>query len=202
MGQIPREKNGVRTMTFTEGREPSGLAVVSLSRVIGDVCRYAFGGVLIDKVIAANQLALARAHIVFPRVLELEQCVPKWLLHLATEAGVTDFQDKHGLQLPTEVKQYYKSTRLICFLQEAWGVDVFLQDMRNKDDLPEIRNWCGMPHVVIGYFAHSDTECGAQLTGDRCCMYWEGVIDGHPQPSVTLAEWVHGAAVLALTTKE
>ena len=150
----------------------------------------------IDQIILANQLAIARAHIVFPRVLELERRVPEWLLRLATEAGVTDFQNKHGLALPAEVQQYYKSIRLICFLQEAWDVDVFLEDMQSHD-LPEVRCLGGTPYVVIGYFAHSDTVCGTQLTGDHCYMYWEGIFG--TQPGVTLAEWVHGAAVRALT---
>jgi hypothetical protein len=47
--------------------------------------------------------------------------------------------------------------------------------------------------MVIGYYPHGDTICGAELTGERQCMFWEGASAGRG-PSITLPEWVLGAA--------
>jgi hypothetical protein len=94
--------------------------------------------------------------------------------------------------MPNALRQYYKSTRLISLLQAAWGVDVFLEDMDNNDP-PGLEYWNMKPHVVIGYFLHCDTICGAELTGQHQYMYWEGFSEGR-EPDTTLSEWVCGAA--------
>ena len=147
-----------------------------------------------EQIIAANELALARAHVAFPFVLELERRMPGWLVRLSTEAGVREFEARHGLEMPGALRQYYKSTRLISLLQAAWGVDVFLEDpFIVNDDPPGLEYWDGKPHVVIGYFPHGDTLCGAELGGARPYMYWEGFSEGR-EPDMTLSEWVCGAA--------
>jgi hypothetical protein len=81
----------------------------------------------IEQVLIANELALARAHVAFPVVTELERRMPEWLVRLATEAGVRGFEARYGLAMPGALCQYYRSARLICLLQAAWGVDVFLE---------------------------------------------------------------------------
>jgi hypothetical protein len=105
---------------------------------------------------------------------------------------VSAFEAKYGLEMPNALRHYYRSTRLISLLQAAWGVDVFLEDMGN-DDPPGLEYWDRKPHVVIGYYLHGDTICGAELTGGRQHMYWEGFSEGR-EPDVTLSEWVYGAA--------
>jgi hypothetical protein len=145
-----------------------------------------------ELITAANELALARAHLVFPIVLEVERRIPKWMVQLSSEAGFTEFERKHGVDLPDVLRRYYHSPRLICLLQAAWDVDVFLENM-DRVDPPEIRMWNGRPHVVIGYFPHSDTVCGAELLGQQQYMYWEGYSENR-QPQYTLSEWVYGAA--------
>src|SRR3954463_365258 len=84
-------------------------------------------GAEIEQIIIANELALARAHVAFPVVIDLERRTPEWLTRLSTEPGVREFEAKYGLEMPTALRQYYKSTRLISLLQAAWGVDVFLE---------------------------------------------------------------------------
>lgn len=145
-----------------------------------------------ERIIIANELALARAHVAFPVVIELERRIPEWLIRLSTEPGVRQFEAKYGVEMPNTLRHYYKSTRLICLLQAAWGVDVFLEDM-NNDDPPGLEYWNTKPHVVIGYFPHGDTLCGVELTGDHQYMYWEGFSEGR-EPDTTLSEWVCGAA--------
>jgi hypothetical protein len=98
-------------------------------------------------------------------------------MRLSTEAGVREFEAKYGWEMPTALRHYYKSTRLISLLQAAWGVDVFLNDMDN-DDPPGLSYWNRKPHVVIGYYLHGDTICGAELTGEHQYMYWEGFSEG------------------------
>jgi hypothetical protein len=148
--------------------------------------------------IIASELALARAHVVFPQVLELERRVPEWLIRLSTEPGVSEFEAKYGVVMPEVLRRYYKSTRLISLLQAAWGVDVFLGDMDN-DDLPGLKYWNMTAHVVIGYFPDGDTVCGAELDGEHQHMYWEGFSEGR-EPDITLSEWVCGAAKRLLGT--
>jgi hypothetical protein len=124
-------------------------------------------------------------------VLSLEQRVPEWLLRMATPSGVADFEQRHAIQLPGSLQEYYRSLRLISFLHAAWDVlniDVFLSDLPDQDQ-PEIRTWQGKPHVVIGEFPHSGTFCGTELTGDNQYMCWEGVF-GKEQPVVTLSDWL------------
>ena len=94
--------------------------------------------------------------------------------------------------MPDALRHYYRSTRLICLLQAAWGVDVFLEDS-GSDDPPGLEYWDTKPHVVIGYYLHGDTLCGAELTGEHQHMYWEGFFAGR-EPDMTLSEWVCGAA--------
>jgi hypothetical protein len=137
-------------------------------------------------------LALARAHVAFPAVIALERRLPEWLSRLSTESGVREFEAKHGLEMPDALRQYYRSTRLISLLQAAWGVDVFLENMDN-DDPPGVAYWNRKPFVVVGYFPHADTLCGAELTGGHQYMYWEGFSEGRV-PDTTLPEWVWGAA--------
>ena len=149
-------------------------------------------GAPIDQIIMANELALARAHIVFPFVIEVESRTPEWLIRLSTEAGVKAFEEKHRLEMPRTLRQFYKSARLISLLQAAWGVDVFLEGM-DDDDPPGLMDWNSMPHIVIGYYPHGDSICAAEMIGERQLMFWEGVSVRQEQ-KVTLAEWVRGAA--------
>ena len=37
-----------------------------------------------ERIIIANELALARAHVAFPVVIELERRIPEWLIRLST----------------------------------------------------------------------------------------------------------------------
>ena len=147
-----------------------------------------------EQIIVANELALARAHVAFPAVVELERRIPGWLTRLSTEPGVREFEAKYGIEMPDALRHYYRSTRLISLLQAAWGVDVFLEDpFIGNDDPPGLEYWNGKPHVVIGYYPHGDTLCGAELTGEHAYMYWEGFSEGR-EPDTTLSEWVCGAA--------
>jgi hypothetical protein len=145
-----------------------------------------------DQMIIASKLALARAHVVFPQVLELERRIPGWLIRLSTEPGVSEFEAKYGVEMPDVLRRYYGSTRLISLLQAAWGVDVFLEGMENGDP-PGLEHWNMRPHVVIGYFPDGDTVCGAELDGEHQYMYWEGFSEGR-EPDMTLSEWVWSAA--------
>ncbi len=118
---------------------------------------------------------------------------------MATPAGIADFEQRHGLRLPDTLQQYYRSLRLISLLQAAWDVlnmDVFLTD-RPDQDQPEIWSWRGKPHVVIAEFPHSDTVCGAELTGDDLYMHWEGIF-GNDQPFITFPDWIHSVTVRLL----
>jgi hypothetical protein len=45
----------------------------------------------------------------------------------------------------------------------------------DNDDPPGLAYWNRKPHVVIGYYLYGDTLCGAELTGERQYMYWEGL---------------------------
>ena len=146
----------------------------------------------IEKISIANELALARAHVAFPAVIELERRIPEWLIRLSTDAGVREFEAKHGLEMPSALRHYYKSTRLICLLQAAWSVDVFLEDMDNNDP-PGLEYWNRKPHLVIGYYLPGDTTCGTELIGDHQYMYWEGFSERR-ELNITLSEWVCGAA--------
>jgi hypothetical protein len=119
---------------------------------------------------------------------------------MSTPAGVADFECRHSVRLPDALRKYYQWLRLICLLQAAWDVDVFLEGLESPDP-PEVRSWNGKLHLVIGYFPHGDSVCGAELIGNNQCMYWEGFSENR-RPELTLADWVHGAAVRLLKDNE
>jgi hypothetical protein len=148
----------------------------------------------------ALDLAEARGYLRYPEVLALHNQVPDWFRALGSDAGVADFEARHGFRVPAAMRELYGCPPLACFLEATIDGEVFLADLATMIDHPPppVITWSAAAHLVFAFHNHSGMVFAAQLGADDPPVFCG--FDGDPEPIAeegrppgTFSEWVFAA---------
>jgi hypothetical protein len=130
----------------------------------------------------AYDLAESRGYFRYPEVLALQDQVPNWFRALGTQVGLSEFENKHNLEVPRALREFYECHPLACFLAATIDGEVFLVDLARLIgiDLPPVIDWLSEKHIVVAFHSHSGDVCAVQTGLDDPHLRWGGPTDPEP----------------------
>jgi hypothetical protein len=89
--------------------------------------------------------------------------------------GASAFEERHGIMLPTALREFYGCISLACFLEVSGDGEVFLGELAeclDNPDLPPLIEWSSGRYIVVGFHGHSGCVCAVALEGQDPPTVW------------------------------